>query len=58
MQKAMIRGNEIRCPVCGRKVAEITGHEVIKNFVFRCPKKINGISHDFVIDLSDGGDTK
>lgn len=51
MKYAVIKNNEIRCPECGKKIANITGNETIKNFIIRCPRKICGKSHEYIINL-------
>lgn len=51
MKYAIIQNNEIRCPICNKKIGNITGNEKIINFRMQCPRKISGVSHEFVIDL-------
>lgn len=52
MKYAIINNGEIRCPICGKKVGCVTGKEEVKNFHMRCPRKLAGKSHEFIIDLS------
>ena len=52
MKEAIIEEDgAIKCPICGKKTGELTGNEVVKNFVVQCPRKIEGKAHRFVINL-------
>lgn len=52
MKNAIIENNEIRCPICNKKIGYVTGNEEVRNFRMRCPRKLSGVSHEFIIDLS------
>lgn len=55
MKNAIITDTkEIRCPICNRKIGELTGKETVINFKMRCPKKIKGVAHEFVINIKEG----
>lgn len=41
---------EIRCPVCGKLNAVLTGHEVVRNFKIRCRGSRQGREHFFIIN--------
>lgn len=48
---AIIKDKEIRCPICNKKIGNISGNEVVKNFTMRCPRKLNGVAHEFIINI-------
>ena len=52
--EAIIKNNEIRCPICNKKIGNITGNEKIINFRMQCPRKIKGIAHEFTINIERG----
>lgn len=51
--EAIIKGNEIRCPVCNKKYGELQGEEVIKGFRAFCKGKgkLTG-SHYFLLNFN------
>lgn len=51
MEYAILKNNEIRCPVCNKKIGNITGNEKIINFQMQCPRKLNGTAHEFIINI-------
>ena len=52
MKEAIIEEDgAIKCPICGKKTGELTGNEVVKNFIVQCPRKFKGKAHRFVINL-------
>ena len=52
MKNAIITDTrDVRCPICNKKIGELTGNEVVKNFIVQCPRKIEGKAHRFVINL-------
>lgn len=53
IQQALIVGNDIRCPLCGRKWGAISGKETIINYKARCPRTIHGKCHWFIVNVND-----
>lgn len=55
LPKAVINGNEIRCPVCNRLHFRLTGNEVIKNLVVFCRgRNATEGKHEFLINYQKG----
>ena len=55
MNEAIINENFVLCPICGRKIFEVTGEEEVKNLRMRCPRKLNGEYHEFTLNINAQG---
>ena len=55
MNEAIINENFVLCPVCGKKILEVTGEEEVKNLRMRCPRKLNGEYHEFTLNINAQG---
>ena len=49
-QAQIVKGKEVRCPVCGRKHGEVSEETVIKNFIIRCRGRKSGEAHCFIVN--------